>query len=168
MVGLSLPVDSNSCYAYRVVLVLTFVVIMDPQTSALCLSTGLTRFVVYLTSSSVSTLQTKVRLFTCRPSFWILLLGACSWALYFACFDVGYLSFKTRNPEIGDRDTANYAHWYISSIGEETLFSLGMGVLDTCPGHRAEGGAKNTSQILSVLSLLVRNFLSLIVFYLWD
>jgi len=61
--------------------------------------------------SSVSRLQqTKGRFFTCRP-FRILLLAACSWKLYFACFDVGMclLRLKTLNSETATSQTGHFA-----------------------------------------------------------
>jgi len=151
--------DSNCCHTYRVVLDLIFVVVIYQQTLALCQEALHTVYAFrrLAASSSVSSLQqTKVRFFTCRP-FRIPLRGACSWKLYFACFDVGCVSFKTRNLEFGDRDIANQARCCRPYICEET-FSRGVGDLDVCPGRRAEEGANSTSQVLSVLSLLVCQF----------
>jgi hypothetical protein len=99
--------NSNLCYAYRVVLGL--IVIIYQQTLALCLSTSITYGLRFSSSGCIVLsveFATKGRFVVCRP-FQILLLGACSWKLNFVCFDVGYVSFKTRDLEFGDRDLAN-------------------------------------------------------------
>jgi len=101
--------DSNLWYAYRMVLGLIFNVIIYQQTLSLCQQALHTAYAYHRLAalSSVSRLQeTKVRFFTCRP-FRILLLAACSWKLYFASFDIGYvfLRLETLNSETATSQT---------------------------------------------------------------
>jgi hypothetical protein len=95
-------------------------------------------------------IQIKVR-FVTRLPFRILLLGACSGKLYFACVWRRLCIFQDSKPWIRRRRHRKLARCCRPYICEETLFSRGVDDLDVCPGHRAEGGAKSTSQILPVL-----------------